>query len=271
MRKTQIIKEIIGRQLESFGFQYQKTDGQCRIFMREVQGIPRFYDPDNDVVKQYINIQESRFSREVTVRFSTDVYGYETECELEQLGKYGTGTWLGYIDEDTYKDRLQILANLIIEYGLDLLDKISVEDKIIPTKSMAEKLYNHHKELFESFINEFHIKANPKQEEDIDEWYQIVKKLIMDSAGQPYEDVKELLVSIAAFIGESACELCSKEWIFPEHFKVPAVCGGYSCSNISPLDVVVDLWKYKCSEEKCFWIDSIIINELKQGLAHKFF
>lgn len=267
MKKTQIIKEIIGKQLEPFGFRYQKTDGLCRIFMRERKGVPRFYDPENDVVQQYINIQENRFSREVTVRFSTDVYGCETECELEQIGKYGTGTWLGYIDEDTYKDRLQILVDLIIKYGFDLLDKISVEDEMIPSKSMADKLYHHHKELFWSFINEHSIKAKPEQEADIDEWYRFVKKLIMDSAEQPYEEVKELIVGIAAFIGESACELCSAEWIFPEHFKVPTVCGGELSSNISPLDAVLDLWKYKCDEEQCIWVHRIIIPELKQGLS----
>lgn len=267
MKKTQIIKEIIGRQLEPFGFRYQRTDGPCRIFMREVKGVQRFYDPENDVVRQYINIQENRFSKDVTVRFSTDVYGHEAECELEQIGRYGTGTWLGYIDEDTYRDRLQILAGLIIKYGFDLLDRISVEDEIIPSRFMADKLYHHHEELFWSFIQEHSIKAKPEHEADIDAWYQLIKRLIMDSAGQPYENVKELIVSVAAFIGESTCELCLAEWIFPEYSKVPVVCGGELPFKISPLDAVLDLWKYKCDEEQCMWVYRMIMPELKKRLA----
>ncbi|MCM1499934.1 MAG: hypothetical protein NC124_15835 [Clostridium sp.] len=266
MKKTQIIREIIGKQLESFGFQYQKTDGSCRIFMREVKGVPRFYEPERDVVQQYINIQESRFSKEVTVRFSTDAYGHEGEYELEQIRKYGTGTWLGYIDEDTYRDRLRILAELIIEYGFDLLDKISVEDEMIPSKAMADRLYHYHEELFRAFVHQYSVKAL-RQETDIEDCTFLIKKLIMDSAGQPYDEVKDLIVSIAAFIGDSICESCFAEWIFPEHFKVPVVYSTELAFRISPLDAVLDLWKYQCDEERCILFFRIIISEWKQGLA----
>lgn len=266
MKKTQIIREIIGRQLKPFGFQYQKTEGSCRIFMREVKGVPRFYEPERDAVQQYINIQENRFSKEVTARFSTDAYGHEAEYELEQIRKYGTGTWLGYTDEDTYRKRLQTLAELIIEYGIDLLDKISVEDEVIPSKAMADSLYQHHEELFLAFVHKYSVKA-VRQETDIDDWHQLIQKLIMDNAGLPYSEVKDLIVSIAAFIGDSICKLCFAEWIFPEHFKVPAVYSTEFSFKISPLDAVLDLWKYQCDEERCILFFQIIISEWKQGLA----
>lgn len=59
------------------------------------------------------------------VRLHTDAFGYGIDEELEELKKYGTGGWISYLDEESYKEKLRLLANLTVEYGLDLLDKIS--------------------------------------------------------------------------------------------------------------------------------------------------
>ena len=40
--------------------------------MREAHGYKRYYDPETDVVKQYISIQESSYGMGLTVRFKTD-------------------------------------------------------------------------------------------------------------------------------------------------------------------------------------------------------
>ncbi|RKJ44860.1 hypothetical protein D7X98_10655 [bacterium 1XD8-76] len=118
-----------------------------------------------------------------------------------------------------YKEKLSILTELIIEHGLNLLEKMSSEEEIIPTRAMAEKLFNQHKELRNAFVNEFHINAVYNQPKEIDESFQPIKKLMMDTVELSYENVQELLVKIAAFIGEISCEMCSYEWKFPEHFK----------------------------------------------------
>lgn len=173
------------------------------IFVREVQGIKRYYDPENQVVKQYVTIQESSFSQSLVVRFHTDAFGYEMDEELEELRKYGTGGWISYLDEESYKERLRLLADLTVEYGLDLLDKMSHEEEAIPTKAMAEKLFDEHKRLADAFAEEYHIKTIPEQPEDIDEWLGTIKKTLMDSADLPYEEVKELLVKVAAFMGKN--------------------------------------------------------------------
>ncbi len=51
-----------------------------------------------------------------------------------------------------YKEKLSILTELIIEHGLNLLEKMSSEEEIIPTRAMAEKLFNQHKELRNAFV-----------------------------------------------------------------------------------------------------------------------
>lgn len=51
----------------------------------------------------------------------------------------------------------------------------------------------------------------------------------------PYEEVKELLVKTAAFLGERLCDLCDMEWL-P---SVYGVGGKYPYSTFSPLITVV--------------------------------
>lgn len=266
MKKTQLIKQIVGEKLKEYGFTYLKTDGPCRIFVREVQGIKRYYDPENQVVKQYVTIQESSFSQSLVVRFHTDAFGYEMDEELEELRKYGTGGWISYLDEESYKERLRLLADLTVEYGLDLLDKMSHEEEAIPTKAMAEKLFDEHKQLADAFAEEYHIKTIPEQPEDIDEWLGTIKKTLMDSADLPYEEVKELLVKVAAFMGEKPCEMCSYEWLFPAHFEEPEVVGKYPFPKFMPLNIVVNAWKYKCNAQS--WKLMEIYGEIiKQGMT----
>lgn len=268
MKKTQIIKEIVGKSLEPYGFKYLKTDGPCRVFLRELAGVKRYYDPENNVVKQFINIQESNMSRSLTVGYNTDVYGYEVERRLKQIKEYNIFGWVDYSDEDSYREKLHLLTNLIIQYALGELNDMSVEEEIIPTKAMAEILFEQHKQLDQTFIDEFHLKAIPEKVEDIDGWYQLVKELLIDSSEQPYENTKELILKITAFIGERACELLPGRWNFPEHFKTPSIVGGIPYASRMLLNYMVNAWKYKCDDQNWRWVEGIR-DASKQGfLSH---
>ena len=265
MNTTQIIKKIVGEKLKDYGFSFFKSDGPCRIFIREVHGFKRYYDPETDVVKQYISIQTG-FFKSLTARFYTDVYGNEMMHSLDVLRKYGTGEWLGYLDEESFKGRLHLLNGHIIEEGFDLLEKLSCEEEAIPTKAMAEKLFNQHEQLSQAFTDEFHLKSVPEKPEDIDEWFSVIKKMIVDISELPYEEVKELLVKIAAFIGEKACEICPYQWEFSEYFKTPRVIADYPYPGFFPLDAVVNLWKNKCDESFWQYVERLV-EPLKQGLV----
>ena len=130
MKKTQIIKEVVGKKLEPYGFKYLKTDGSCCIVIREVKGAGRAYDPDKDVAKQYVNIQESRFDKELTVRFETDVINSLNGHPLEVLRNLspakGRNPWFPYEDEESYRETLSTLADIVIQYRIDFLDQMSV-------------------------------------------------------------------------------------------------------------------------------------------------
>ncbi len=269
MKKTQIIKEIVGKKIEPYGFKYFKTDGPCRIFMREEHGIPRYYDPDDQTVRQYINIQESQYDTILTVRFETDAIvdlsdrpGFDEI--LKELNPDKGSPWYVYEGEKGYRETLTVLADIIIKYGLDYLKSISVEDPVIPTKKMAEDLNTRYQELDRSLIAEYQINAVAKSEEDIDKWFQVIHKLLMETGEKPYEDVKELLLQIAAFIGERSCELLSQEWM---HFEIPVIAGGYPYPSFSPLARIVAIWKSKCED---YWnVMESNMKNLKLGFLQK--
>lgn len=263
MNKTKIIKEIVGEPLKEYGFSFLKTDGPCRIFVREAHGFKRYYDPETDVVKQYISIQEHRFCKSLIARFYTDADGNERQDELEVLKKYGTGGWLGYFDEDTYKRRLHILATHIIEEGFDLLERKSIEKEITPTKAMAIKLFEGHKELDERFIREYKMNPVPHSTSDIEDWFQKLKQMIISASEKPYEEVKELLVEMAAFIGERNCELLGAKWFFEEELKTPYTQGeNHQGFGFRPLGKVVAYygWYKEGKADTEYWF----YNELRE-------
>lgn len=260
MKKTQIIKEIVGKRIEPYGFQYLKTDGPCRIFIREVKGLKRYYDSENNVVEQYINIQESNLARKLIVRLSTDVCGRET-VSLKERRELGLENWVDYTDEETYRDTLNQFADLIVNRALGILDRMSVEEEVIPTKAMAEELFQRHKELDQMFINEYHMKAVPEQVSDIEEWQKSIKEILLGVAEQPYEEVKELLVKTAAFLGERLCDICDLEWM-P---SVQAVGDRYPYPTFLPLTTVVIMWETGCSEQGMCIFKAQYIDSLKKG------
>lgn len=269
MNKTRIIKEIIGEKLIPFGFKYLNTDGICWTFIREVKGIKRCYDPEIDVVKQYIIIQENRFGKMLTVRFRTNVVNELVETELEALKKLNPNkpiTWFEYSNEEEYEEVLLYLSEIIIKYGFEFLKQMSIEEEIIPTKSMANKLYESHRELDDSFLSKHKIVSSPQNLSDIEEWFQKLEQLIIFATEKPYEDVKELFVEMAAFIGERNCELLGAKWFFEEEMQTPFTQRENNQGMcFFPLNEVVGYYReYKKNKKNLSWFENEI-SELKQA------
>lgn len=269
MNKTQMIKEMVGEKLLPFGFKYLKTDGNCWTFMREAKGIKRYYDPEIDVVKQYVIIQENRFGKMLTVRFRTNVANELVGTELEALKKLNpnkTIIWFEYSGEDEYKNVLLQLSEAIIKYGLEFLKQMSMEEELIPTKQMADQLYESHSELNDRFLSKYKMISEPQNLSDIEEWFQKLKQLIILSAGKPYEDVKELFVEMAAFIGERNCELLGEKWFFEEEMQTPFTQRENNQGMcFFPLNEVVGYYRdYKKGKKISLWFENEI-TELKQA------
>ena len=256
MKKSKIIKEIVGTRLKEYGFEFERTESAGVCFMREIEGFTRFYDPSDHKVRQHVLIQESRFAKEIVIRFSTDVYGKEVFHDLDWrklVKEYPelTGGWLSYSDEVSYREALYKLADIFEKYGLGYLRELSVEDPVIPTKEMADNLYANHESLDKSFQEEFGVSAGIETEEDVDKCFAVIKDAVISVKDKEYEDVKERLLKTAAFLGERACEMLSQKWAFPDYFKTPLTKtvdynGYYACK---PLLTIVEWWKDGCKDD----------------------
>lgn len=205
----------------------------------------------------------------LTVRFRTNVANELVGTELEALKKLNPNkpiTWFEYSNEEEYEKVLLQLSEVIIKYGFEFLKQMSIEEEIIPTKSMADKLYESHRELDDSFLSKHKIVSSPQNLSDIEEWFQKLKQLIIVAAEKPYEDVKELFVEMAAFIGERNCELLGAKWFFEEEMQTPFTQRENNQGMcFFPLNEVVGYYReYKRNKKNLSWFENEI-TELKQA------
>lgn len=263
--KSKIIKEIIGTRLKSYGFSYYRSDSTSVEFEREVCGVPRVYDPEDDKVRQHVLVQRSRFDDIVTIRINTDTYGNEAYRDMDELRNKDEfpdtiGGWFRYHDEESYRAVLEMFAEAFEKYGLDALEKMSIEDTVIPTKRMADDLYENHKELSKRFKYKFDAEMEIETEEDVDKCFEIIKNAILSVKDEEYSNAQEVLVMTAAFLGDWVCKLLVQEWEFSKYLKTPMTvsCGKYLYSGYKALLIVVELWKYGCAEERFCWLEKYI-------------
>ncbi len=246
MKKNAIIKEIVGEALKPYGFNYMKTEGPCRIFVKTLDGIKRYYDPRKSTVEQYINIQESNFDKELRVMLSTDVYGHG-EQELKELNYYegsdGIG-WIAYSDEESYRKCLKDISDAIIKYGISKLDEMSIEEEVIPTKAMGKQLYEQYTELEQVFVEKYGMNRILRTEEDVEECFERIREILLNTTEQPYEEVKELILMVSAYISERLCELPDVNWKYDEETQCFLISSRYFVTPI--IAIIVRMWKNKC-------------------------
>lgn len=263
MKKTQIVKEIIGKKLKDYGFVYKKKDGVQWVFEREIP-YKRVYDPNHNFVKQYVMIQEHRYANELAMHFWTNVLlnrflGKELDI-LKEFNPDGKNQWFQYSGEKEYRQVLELFGDLAVKYGIDFLNQMSDENEIIPTKLMDAELYENHKILDESFLKRYQINPIPEELSDIDDWFLKIKEIIFDLAKRPYEEAKSLLIEIAAFIGERNCELLDSKWFYDEERSIIRTDGeNYRGRCCYPLLMVVRCYGiFRDNGE----VDGILFNEI---------
>ncbi|MBR1702881.1 MAG: hypothetical protein IJ716_13190 [Lachnospiraceae bacterium] len=244
MQKTKMIKEIIGTAIKPYGFQYWKTDGPSRVFIKRLEGVKRYFDPEVTTAELYINIQDSNVAKALYVRLSSNVAAKVNHSELEEA--YDGRPWMPYTDEESFRKCLKRIAELLIEYGLPMLEEMSVEEEVITTRAMEERLYQEYPSLEQKFIEQYHLKTVAESEADIDEWFERIREILLDTCDRPYEEVKELILMVAAFWQQRFCELLGAECEHDERIHITAVTCKYG--YFPSLGPIVYQWKNKCDE-----------------------
>lgn len=255
MRLKKHVLGIIGKALEKHGFVYDKdiSDSGAWAFTRSVNSIT-----------QEVCIQKSNFQQAFYLRSGTSAW-----LSREQLGprdatkivpkerlpqdQYFEGLLLsnylwGYNTEDELKATLTELASIIEDHLIDHLNEMSIEDEILPTKEMVDKLYTSYEELNEKFIIENNLGVNQISEESARQWFEVIGEKIIETKDENYEDVKNMLVEMAAFLGQQLRKEMGGEWQRGindlRRINIRDL-NGHIFIDYSALFNCVEMWKYQ--------------------------
>ena len=194
MQKGKLIEKYIGEGVYPLRFTYEGRQGDSWIFQRKIKELV-----------QTISICEYRFDKNmISFELYTNVpgKGLVQAIEIEDTGCDVMGYW-HYEGEEEFIEVLKEIKELLVKRGIKVLGKLSVPDKIAATNEMYHELYLHHRELFESYQKEHNIQLIAFNEESIDSWFELIEEQVEELKKGDYEDAKNELVKIAAFLGDA--------------------------------------------------------------------
>ncbi|WP_310602855.1 hypothetical protein [Anaerosporobacter sp.] len=245
MKKIKLIKTVIGEKLESYGFKYYGKEPNSWIFNRK-----------HGNVEQFVCIYDSKYDAGLRVELYTSLdIGARSEIRdfypmWEQ--EYNKFFW-EYIDEQSFVRVLNEFTSIIINYGLEELEILSIptREKVIrPTEEMQKRLYDNHEEYCSRFTETYNMK--------IENIYEVIKNLqalMKENQDKTYEEMQELLIGMAAFYGSAMCIQFSGTWSYD----------GDVCSVV---------FRFNNEEIECFPLQHIVFNwrdvKFEEGLKNTF-
>jgi len=204
MRVTKIIQEELGQELEKIGF---------RSAFQERYVWP--YEREKDGIKQMITVITDRYEkRYLRVLFDTNAYGQPTKEFRDFVHEESAKFWdfWGYKNEEELRIILREFKRLIFTYGLDYLETISKPaTDAIPTEEMEQYLYLNHESLCEEYSAKLHTQG--KSPEEIIE---IINQTMEQNLNESFENVKDLLVGLAALYGHTISWGDKGKWVLDE-------------------------------------------------------
>lgn len=233
LKKIIVIKKVLGEGLRPYGFEYYETSPNTWTFMRK-----------KNEVEQYIDVYQSQFDQAVRVELYTSLDLYERK-EIDQFYPYWEEKcneqyfWY-FSDKESFIQVLTMFLEIILEYGLDTLDKLSIptrENSKI-TKDMFRLLYEQHDVLCEKFIKEYQVAVN-----EITEGIEKLYQLIIIKQDEKYESMKELFVEMASYYGNALCNAFKGKWIWENDSCTIMLKGKYGRNEFFPLQSIVACWK----------------------------
>lgn len=200
MKRAEIIKKVIGINLKPYGFNYYGKEPNSWIFSRKRNGVEQFVCIYDDY---YYARVELYTSQDIGTRSEINNFypKWEEECE-----KY----FWEYTDEQSFIKVLEEFVPIIINYGLKELDCMSIptrEQLVRPTEEMQKKLFLNHKEYTNSFISKYNV-----QIENINKVIVNITEIMQQYQNKNYEEVKEVLLEMAAYYGSAICSQFSGRW-----------------------------------------------------------
>ncbi|WP_066716818.1 hypothetical protein [Clostridium sp. Marseille-P299] len=236
MKKIALIKRTIGNRLKKYGFKYYRSEPNTWIFSRKCHD-----------VEQFVSVFESNFSKSIRLEIFTSVDVFRI-MEIRDFypkweKKYGTIYFWDYADEDSFIHILNDFAQIIIDYGLDALDELSIptrESRIDLTLEMQTKLFVNHDSLCNRFIEKYKVSIDNTK----DGIHQILQ-LMKEKQDEEYEEMQGLLLEMAAYYGNSLINEFNGEWKWDEKLNICIIIlnSNNRTNTCLPLHDIVYSWR----------------------------
>ena len=242
MQKKKMIMDIIGKEIKKYGFTYgvEKAYSGTHTwgFSREIQGII-----------QRISLQEHRFMKAFFLGFSTSAWGQSmdkragTKIQLPADYSNQHDKWY-YETEEDFKNMLIEFLDIIENHGLKELEAMSIEPEVIPTNEMGEKLISSVKELSTQFIQDNQIVNFEMSEGNISKWFELIEAKFKATKDFSYNDVKDMLLEVIAFLGEQLRQELQGEWRMgiESRIIILEILKTHPYSGYFPLKAIVEAW-----------------------------
>lgn len=202
MKKLAIIKKIIGNNLEPYGFEYYGKEPDSWIFSRK-----------NNNVEQFVCIYDNNYYTRIELYTSLDLSARsEINNFYPKWKEEGEQFFWEYTDEQSFIKILEEFVPIIIDFGLEELERMSIptrEQLVRPTKEMQKKLYMNHEEYTNSFISKYNVHI-----EDINKVITNITVIMQQNQNKDYEEMKETLIEMAAFYGSAINSYFNGRWVW---------------------------------------------------------
>ena len=219
INRGKIIKKYIEEGLSDLDFHYGNYESNTWIFERNMKKLT-----------WYVYIYVYRFDPwQITFHLGTNVPGkmqvQAHQIEIEDIKGDGDipGYWK-YHDEESMVEVLKKIVAIIRNRGIDALKKLSIPERINASDNeMHRKLYLHHKELAEAFIERTGMVSTGYDEENLKRWFDYMDSRVEEMKKGAYDSgAKEELLEMAAFLGEQIVKYKGGSWKLWKNEKVEA-------------------------------------------------
>ena len=219
INRGKIIKKYIEEGLSDLDFHYGNYESNTWIFERNMKKLT-----------WYVYIYVYRFDPwQITFHLGTNVPGkmqvQAHQIEIEDIKGDGDipGYWK-YHDEESMVEVLKKIVAIIRNRGIDALKKLSIPERINASDNeMHRKLYLHHKELAEAFIERTGMVSTGYDEENLKRWFDYMDSRVEEMKKGAYDSgTKEELLEMAAFLGEQIVKYKGGSWKLWKNEKVEA-------------------------------------------------
>lgn len=224
-----IVVKIMEERLGEYGFRYEKFESCRWTFSREVEGI-----------KQNVVIQKDIWGDSAYI---LEVHGLRVR-ELVKDKKY-TSDFFEFKNDDERVAVLNEIADIVIQYGIDELNKRSIPVKrYAPTDAMNQKLYENNYILTQNYIKKYNI--NQLSEKDV---LPMLKKDLEECYDKTYEQVQEKLIELSAVYGNLIINKIGGQWKYDKINKIAY----FDCKPLyvsyTVLSLFVSYWQDKNADQ----------------------